>query len=145
MTEAEVLAAVNTKIDDSLKNYRELDHQQHVRFETLIKNNYKNLCTSITDTRQVLTDSINEIKENLKTLQLSDKDQEIAIAKLKAYAENLKTELDDFRESEKTYGRQMAAEISKLKNIPLKVAGIFIAAMGVLVAAGALAVNIIQR
>jgi len=119
MNESELIKQI-----DAIK---ELDREQHARLESLIKNNYINLSADI-----------KEIKESQKTLQLSDKDQEVEIAKLWANSNKVEKELETFKESERTYGRQMSARLDSLKALPWKIAGIFIMASGLIFTAGTL-------
>ena len=120
----------NETISDQIQNVKTVNDTQHQNLETLIKNNYTNL-----------NNNIKELKDKFERLQLSDKDQEVEIAKLKAYTEGLKKEIDAFRETEKTYGRQMAGEINKLKSLPYQFAGIVLTAILIIVTAGGIMIN----
>lgn len=142
------------EIVKQLEAIKELDREQHNALETLIKNNYVNL-----------SKDIQEVKENLKVLQLSDKDQEIEIAKLWAHTDTLAKELSAFKENERQYGIQMSNKmtdmyktfdnrltetykefgknVDSLRSIPWKIAAICVSAMAVLLTAGGIILNYI--
>lgn len=115
---------------EAIENIKALNQEQHERLQQLIKSNHSNL-----------TADIKEIKEELKTLKLNDKDQQVEIAKLWANADKIEKELNTFQDNEKNYGRQFSQEIAKLKALPWKIAGLITAATTAIFTAAAILIK----
>ena len=98
MKSTELINIIVSKVNDTRQD-------ENKNLENLIRDNYTKLSGDISD-----------IKKGVEKITDSDRAQDIEIAVLKNNIENQKTNLDEFKTSEKNHGKDFKSDIEKINN-----------------------------